>query len=217
MKTIKRLRATDVAKLAPGMHPDGGGLYLAVSSTGARSWILRYQLDGRRRDMGLGSTSLVPLSEAREKASAALRRIKLDHVDPLAEKTPKSAAPVTVTFSKAAEAYIAAHRAKWKGGASEHQWRQSLADYAYPEIGDMAVNAIDTAAVLRVIERIWGTKQTTAKRVQNRIELILALATVKGWRSGDNPARWAGHLEAVLPSPEPTTKPILLLLTEPSS
>ena len=199
-KTIKRLKATDVAKAAPGMHPDGGGLYLAVSATGARSWILRYQLAGRRRDMGLGPCTLVPLSEAREKATAALRRIKLDHVDPLADKVAKVSAPTTVTFEKAAEAYIAAHRAKWKGGASEEQWRQTLTTYAYPQLGKLAVSAIDTAAVLRAIEPIWSEKQVTAKRVQNRIELILGMATAKGWRSGDNPAAWEGHLKTILAS-----------------
>jgi hypothetical protein len=134
--------------------------------------------------MGLGPVSLVPLSEAREKATAALRTIKLDHVDPLANREAKTAAPDTVTFEKAAEAYITAHRAEWSGGSSEQQWRQSLKDYAYPQLGKLAVSAIDTAAVLRVIEPIWGEKQVTAKRVQNRIELILGMATVKGWRTG---------------------------------
>jgi integrase len=199
-KTIKRLKATDVAKAAPGMHPDGGGLYLAVSPTGARSWILRYQLAGRRRDMGLGPCTLVPLSEAREKATAALRRIKLDHVDPLADKVAKVSAPTTVTFEKAAEAYIAAHRAGWDGPTSEEQWRQTLTTYAYPQLGKMAVSAIDTAAMLRVLQPIWEVKSVTAQRVQNRINLILDMATARGWRSGDNPARWEGHLRFLLPS-----------------
>jgi integrase len=204
-RTTERLTALKVERLTekPGMHADGSGLYLQVTDNGA-SWILRYMLGGRAREMGLGPLALFGLQEARAKALDA-RRLRHGGIDPIeARKAARLRlrldAAKAMTFKQCAEAFIKAHRAGWHNGKHAAQWEATLATYAEPIIGALPVPAIDTALVLKVIEPIWTTKPETASRVCGRIESILDWAKVRGYRTGENPARWRGHLDKLLPS-----------------
>ncbi len=191
-------RSVQVAK-TPGMIPDGGGLYLHIGPSGSKSWVLRYRMNGHRRDLGLGPYPLVLLAEARARAMAQLK-LRLDGIDPLAaRRAVRTPAQAMMTFAACAEEYIEAHSAGWRGGGSEEQWRHSLRDHA-AALADMPIAEIDTAAVLRAVQPIWNTKTETASRVRGRIESILGWATTKGLRTGDNPARWPKHLENLLPA-----------------
>jgi integrase len=184
----------------PGMYADGGGLYLQVHSAKARSWIYRYEAGGRQRYLGLGSIDTVTLAEARETALQA-RKLRLQGRDPLTEKRAQRAATqAAVTFSEAAEKYIAAHSAGWRSEIHSRQWNQSLADHVLPTLGSLPVHTIDTAHVLKVLEPLWNAKPETASRVRGRIEAILDWAKARGYRNGDNPAAWRGHLDHLLPS-----------------
>jgi integrase len=196
------LTVKGIETLGPGYHADGGGLYLQVVGSG-RSWIFRYQIAGKRRDMGLGSTRIVGLSEARRMAHEC-RRLLFEGIDPLDRKHGQRAAAAAerakmVTFADAAEQYIAAHRVGWRGSRQANQWRHSMTTYAYPIIGNLPVQTIDVALVLKAIEPIWTEKPETASRVRSRIEAVLDWAAARGYRTGDNPARWKGHLENLLP------------------
>jgi integrase len=204
-RPLAKLSATRVEKLAksPGMHGDGGGLWLCVSSKYAASWILRYSLGGKTREMGLGGLADVSLADAREKATEA-RRLRGAGMDPIVERDRKAAAARleaarAITFKEAAETYIADHGAGWKNDKHAAQWPQSLKAYAYPIIGKLPVGAIDVAVVTKVLRPIWTKKPETASRLRGRIEAILDWATANGYRQGENPARWRGHLEAILP------------------
>jgi integrase len=204
-RLANRLTALKVERLkTPGLHHDGGGLYLRVLPSGSKGWVLRFMLDKRPRYMGLGPYPLIGLAEARQAALDARRQRYLG-VDPIearhaqrASQRPQSAKGVT--FSECAIAYIEAHRAGWKHPRHIRQWSQSLADYVEPVLGGLPVAAIDTAAVMRVLTPIWTDKPETASRVRGRIESILDWATVRGFRTGENPARWKGHLDKLLPS-----------------
>lgn len=204
-RTMGRLTALAVTRAKqPGMYADGGGLYLLVSSTGAKSWIFRYMKAKKRRDMGLGPLHILPLADARQKA-ADCRKQLLDGLDPLAEKeAARKAAQIeaakAMTFKACAEAYIEAHAAGWKNAKHGDQWRNTLATYAYPVFGDLPVHGVDTGLVMKVLEPIWSTKTETASRLRGRIESVLGWATVRGHRRGDNPARWRGHLDNLLPA-----------------
>ncbi|MDG9966951.1 integrase arm-type DNA-binding domain-containing protein [Achromobacter mucicolens] len=192
-----------------GMHLDGAGLYLQVSKSGAKSWIFRYQLDKRRREMGLGSLSAVPAKEARRKAMKA-RALLADGVDPVenrdqllaeaSERAERSRAKA-VTFRDSAEDFIKANRAGWRNAKHGKQWESTLAKYAYPVIGDMPIGDVDDASVLRILQPIWTTKTETASRVRGRIECVLDAAKARKLREGENPARWRGHLDKLLPKP----------------
>jgi integrase len=187
----------------PGAYADGGGLYLQVSAGGAKSWIFRFQIRGRRRDMGLGPTDLYSLAEARQRALEA-RKLVAEGVDPIeARHAKRSAAAMEtakgMTFQACAERYIAAHRAGWRNAVHAKQWPSTLETYVYPVFGTLPVQAIDVGLVLRTIEPIWATKPETASRVRGRIESVLDWATARGYRQGENPARWRGHLENLLP------------------
>jgi integrase len=199
------LSATRVEKLAkvPGMHGDGGGLWLCVSSKYAASWVLRYSLNGKTREMGLGGLADVSLADAREKATEA-RRLRGAGIDPIVERDRKAAAArleaaKAISFKEAAETYIADHGAGWKNDKHAVQWPQSLKAYAYPVIGKLPVATVDVALVVKVLRPIWTKKPETASRLRGRIESILDWATVNGFRQGENPARWRGHLENLLP------------------
>jgi integrase len=197
------LTVAKVGSFGPGYHADGGGLYLQVAPGGGRSWIFRYQIAGRRRDMGLGSTSIVGLAEARRVAHEC-RRLLFEGIDPLERKRAgRSAAALeaakAITFRQCAEGYIAAHKAGWRDHKSQQQWEQSLAAYVYPLFGTLPVQAIDVGLVLKAIESLWTEKPETASRVRGRIESVLDWATARGYRTGENPARWRGHLENLLP------------------
>jgi integrase len=194
-------RVQTIAKA--GLYADGGGLYLQVGAAGAKSWILRYQLAGRRRDMGLGSAELFTLAETREKAIEARRLIAIG-IDPIEARRiernkGKIAAAAAITFQECAARYIAAHRAGWRSPKSLNAWEATLGTYVYPTFGDVPVQAVDTGLVTKAIEPIWPVIPETAGRVRGRIESILDYASVNGWRQGENPARWRGHLEKLLP------------------
>jgi len=185
------------------MYADGAGLYLQVTRAGAKSWIYRFSLAGKAREMGLGSLSAVSLSEARIKAGEC-RRLREEGVDPIeARKARRLQAALdaakTLTFKEAAASYIASHRMGWRNAKHATQWENTLATYAEPVIGALSIQAIDTALVLKVLERIWKAKPETATRVRGRIEAILDWAKVRGLRQGENPARWRGHLDHLLP------------------
>lgn len=199
-----RLSAVKVSKLTkPGRYPDGGGLYLQISQSGTKSWLLRYMLHGRARHAGLGPLSLVSLAEARM-ATLDARRLLRDGRDPIEERKAKlTAAKVeaagTLTFRQAADRYIEAFQGSWKNEKHRAQWSASLERYAYKSFGDLPVSKIETRHVLQAIEPIWETKTETASRVRGRIEQVLDWAAVRGMRKGENPARWRGHLDKILP------------------
>ncbi|MDA8230753.1 MAG: integrase arm-type DNA-binding domain-containing protein [Magnetospirillum sp.] len=201
----KRLTAVEVAKKTkPGMYPDGLGLYLRIGPTGAKSWIFRYRVAGGRREMGLGPVNVVTLADARERAASA-RKMRLGGVDPLQEREATRQAERlesarALTFRQCAESYIAAHAAGWRNAKHAAQWPSTLKTYVYPLIGDLPVAEIDTALVLRALEPIWTTKTETASRLRGRIEAVLDWATARQYRAGENPARWKGHLDKLLPA-----------------
>jgi integrase len=203
-REIYKLSPASVRHAAkPGLYGDGGGLWLSVGPGGNKSWLYRFMLDGRAREMGLGPLHTIGLAEARERARAA-RRLCLDGIDPIDRKhadrdARRLAAASAVTFKDCAAKYVAANRAGWRSAKHAAQWDATLATYAYPIIGALPVGAIDTAHVTRVLEPIWATKPETASRVRGRIEAVLDYAATHRWRSGENPARWRGHLENALP------------------
>ena len=214
MKT--NFTAKRVARLLkkPGRYRDTEvrGLLLVVKHADAASWILRYERDGRERWLGLGPTALVTLKDARDKARDARLQL-LDGHDPLEQKraaraAAKIAAAKTLTFEAAAQAYFDEHEKQWRNAKNRAQFLSSLNAYAFPLIGTLPVSTIDKALVLKVLEqkyqgqRLWDVIPTTAARVRNRIERILDCCTVRDYRSGDNPARWRGHLDNVLASPK---------------
>ena len=211
MGNINRLTALQVQKLSkPGYHADGAGLHLCVKATGGKSWIFRYRYGGKEREMGLGPLHTVSLAEAREKALAQ-RKLLLDGVDPLAAKQVselqrKLAEASVITFDTAATSYIASHRAGWKNEKHAEQWTNTLTTYASPVFGSLPVADITTPLVLRVLEPIWTTKTETASRVRGRVEKILDWCKTQGYRTGDNPAAWRGHLENLLSAPQKTKK-----------
>jgi integrase len=202
-RVIGRLTALKVSRaIKPGMYADGGGLYLQVTGTGAKSWIYRYMLRGREREMGLGSLSAVCLADARTKA-VECRNLRQEGIDPIDVRKKKRDqarlnAASTTTFKDAASSYINAHRAGWRNPKHIWQWGATLTTYANPIIGDLSLQVIDTGLVLKVLEPIWPTKPETASRLRGRIEAVLDWATVRGYRTGDNPARWRGHLSKLL-------------------
>jgi integrase len=189
--------------LEPGLYGDGGGLYLQVSQQRTKAWVFRFMLAGKARKMGLGDFDRISLKDVREKARQAYKLVS-DGIDPIDERLSRKAAIAlekakTVTFKECAEKYIAAHEATWRNEKHREQWKNTLATYVYPVVGSLSVADIDIGLVLRVLEPIWADKPETAGRVRGRIETILNWAAVRKYRTGDNPARWRGHLEQVLP------------------
>jgi integrase len=211
VRAKKRLTTLSVKSISkPGMHSDGGGLYLHVSSAGAKSWIFRWKRDNRSRDMGLGPAVDVSLAEARELVTDARRTVRQGG-DPIEEKRArrlgaKLEAAKAMTFADCATRYIAAHKAGWRNPKHAAQWPSTLEAYAYPVFGDLPVQAIDTALVMKALEPIWVEKPETASRVRGRIEAVLDWAKVGEFRDGENPARWKGHLEHKLPKKSKVAK-----------
>ena len=199
----QRLNALKVTRLTrPGLYGDGGGLTLQITTTGAKSWLLRYMVAGKAHGMGLGPTHTVSLAEARQKALAA-RKLLLDGINPLvARKQTRIAGQLanarTMTFDQCAEAYILAHKASWKNAKHLTQWTNTLKAYASPVFGHLPVAEIDTGLVMKCLAPIWEKKTETAIRVRGRIESVLGWATTSRYRTGENPARWKGHLENLL-------------------
>ncbi|MDF2599243.1 MAG: hypothetical protein K0Q54_2066 [Methylobacterium brachiatum] len=199
-----KLTALGVTRLkTPGMYGDGGGLWLQVSGKGGKSWVFRYTLQGKSREMGLGPASTFSLAEARDKALTC-RKLCYDGIDPIeTRREQRQEASVeaarAITFRTCAESYIAAHKAGWRNDKHAAQWTATLETYAYPVFGDLPVQAVDTGLVLKALEAIWTTKPETATRVRGRIESVLDWAATRGYRRGENPARWKGHLANLLP------------------
>jgi integrase len=186
-----------------GRHADGGGLYLQISKWDTKAWLFRYERDGRERQMGLGPIDLVSLAEARDRAWAA-RRLLLDGRDPIEARRDERAARLAaaakhVSFEQCARQYIKAHALGWRNAKHVAQWTSTLEAYAFPAFGAVPVADVDTAFILKALQPIWEKKTETANRVRSRIAKILDWAKVSGYRSGDNPARWVGHLDQLLP------------------
>jgi len=200
-----RLTARMVEQLKrPGFYGDGGGLVLRVADGGNKGWLFRYKTNGRVREMGLGPVRDVSLAEARERAREArtLRRMGVDPIDAKRERkaADRLEAAKMINFSQCAAAYIENHRSGWKNRKHAAQWEATLQTYAYPVFGNLPVTAIDTALVIKVLDPIWSKKPETASRLRGRIEAILDFAKVRGYRVGENPARWKGHLSEALPA-----------------
>ncbi|MFM8239432.1 MAG: tyrosine-type recombinase/integrase [Actinomycetota bacterium] len=197
---MAKLSATKVAgKLAVGLHGDGGGLYLRVQQAG-KGWIFRYRFAGKRRDMGLGKYPDVSLADARRGAEEARRKLAAG-VDPIgAARVASAAASGIPSFREAAERYIAAHEDGWRNPKHRQQWRNTLATYAYPRIGAMSVADIAVGDVLRVLEPIWKVKPETGTRLRGRIEAVIDWAIARDYRTAENPARWRGRLQQLLPA-----------------
>jgi integrase len=204
------ITAAKVKSAAQGTYTDGSGLILLVQGSGSATWVLRYSLLGKRRDMGLGparGTDAISLADVRDIASEARAQIRTG-VDPIetrraareAKKAAEAEPPVVVTFATAADAYLAAHEPAWRNAKHRAQWRMTLKDYAGPAIGEMAIDKIATPDVLAVLKPLWLTTPETATRLRGRIENVLDFAAVNGWRDGVNPARWRGHLAKLLPA-----------------
>lgn len=203
-----KLTAKQIENLTtPGTYEDGEGLRLLIKPNGKKYWVLRFQLAGKRREMGLGTYPAVGLKEARQNSSDK-RRLLRDGIDPLQarddERTALQAAEhhrirKSVTFQDVSNDYIEAHRAGWKNVKHAQQWTNTLATYAAPVIGELATNQITTEHLLEILKPIWASKAETASRVRNRIELVLDAAKARGLREGENPARWRGHLDKLLP------------------
>src|SRR5262249_23978744 len=196
---IYRLSGADLRRSKPGLFGDGNGLWLQVNvaKNGKRfnrSWIFRYTTNGRTTEMGLGSLDVVGLKEAREQAREYCA-LRLRGVDPLQHRNAQRAAVVaadmkSTTFEAAAHAYIGAHRNEWRSQKHAHEWPRSLIKHVFPTLGPSPVSTIDTALVVKALEKVWQSAPETAARLRGRIEAILDWSTVAGYRSGDNPARW---------------------------
>jgi integrase len=205
MARTGKLSAVEVAKAkGPAVLHDGGGLYLRVSATGAKSWVFRFQLDGKRRDMGLGPYPDISLADARGRATDH-RKQRLDGIDPLdAKEARRQAQRLAVakgrTFRECAAEFIERNRAGWRNAKHRQQWENTLATYVYPTLGELPVAAIDTGLVVQLLDLIWTEKPETASRVRGRIEAVLDSATVRGFRQGPNPAMWKGNLAHILPA-----------------
>lgn len=207
-RKAEELGALDVSRLTkPGMNFVGqvAGLALLVSDTGAKSWILRKMVAGKRRDMGLGGYPDVTLADARRKARDMREQVDMG-ADPIEERraaraTLAASRAKAMTFAQCVAAYLEAHGDGWKNPKHRQQWRNTLDTYAGPVIGSLPVSEVDTGLVLQVLEPIWKDKTETATRLRGRIESVLAWATTRGYRQGENPARWRGHLDNLLAKP----------------
>jgi integrase len=202
----------------PGKYHDGGGigLYLRVEPNGSRFWIQRITINGRRREIGLGSPPVVSLADARDQAIDNKRLIRAGG-DPIAERFKSKD---ELTFDLAIDRYLETKLTEFRNEKHAKQWRSTLDSYARPFMGRMPVSEIEVRHVLRVLEPIWSDKTETATRLRGRIEAVLSWATVAGYRTGDNPARWKGNLSELLPKPGKITNggnhPALSLSDAPS-
>ena len=200
-RTLNKLSdASAKAAKKPGRHSDGGGLYLNVSPTGTKSWLFMWVRDGKRREMGLGAYPSVSLAVARQKAGE-YRIVVASGRDPIAERDRED----VPTFGECCEKFLASMEKSWRNERHRWQWRMTLAEYAKP-INKRKVSEINTEDVLSVLNPIWLTRHETASRLRGRIERVLDFAKAKGWRSGENPALWRGHLKNVLPARQKLTR-----------
>ena len=208
----KPLNALELPMLPAGKHPVGevAGLYLQVKESGCRGWVLRTMVGGRRREIGLGGYPTVKLADARQAARNAINDIK-QGIDPIAKRARAKAELIAsrvldLTFDEAAKKYIEAKSGEWKNAKHGAQWVSTLETYASPTMGKIIVRDITLTHVMQVLEPIWTTKTETATRLRGRIESVLNWATVRGYRQGENPARWKGHLSELLKTPSKIAK-----------
>lgn len=214
MRRINKLTSLQVSRLKePGRYGDGsvsrGGLWLQITAgltPGAvtKSWLFRYTISGRARQMGLGAVAAITLVEAREKAQVASRLLD-DGQDPIETIRTQRAlrrheAAGRLTFRECGDKYIEAHENTWRNPKHRAQWKATLEAYAYPAAGELPVDSVDKTVVLKILEPIWATKAETATRLRGRIERILDWAKARDLRAGENPARWKGHLDKLLPA-----------------
>jgi integrase len=193
-KQLHTLSARTVATLTkPGRHSDGGGLYLNVTATGARSWVFMWKVAGKRREMGLGSLRDVSLAKARQRAADARQKLA-DGLDPIATRDK----PKVMNFGEAADALMASMSSSWRNEKHRAQWKMTLTVYCEP-LRARSVAEIGTEDVLKVLQPLWTAKAETASRLRGRIERVFDFARARGQRTGENPARWRGHLDAILP------------------
>jgi integrase len=192
----RKLTARKVETAKPGKYSDGGNLYLIVSETGARKWVLRFTWRARAKEMGLGSAASVPLTDAREKAASARRKIA-QGLNPIDERKRDGGIP---TFGEMADDVRETLSAGFRNEKHKAQWKSTLETYAAP-LRAKPVDTIATDDVLAVLKPIWTSKAETASRVRGRVEKVLDAAKAKGFRDGENPARWRGHLDHLLPRP----------------
>jgi integrase len=209
-RKARGLTAAKVRTAGPGRYGDGDGLVLFVKPNGQRFWTFRYSIGGKAHEMGLGPASgkgAISLKEARERAETP-RRHRREGRDPLAvqaaeeaarKAAEQAAAARSKTFREVAELYIGAHEASWRNAKHRQQWQNTLATYVFPIMGDLPVGEVDTSEVMCVLEPIWTKRPETASRVRMRIEAVLDYGRSRGWRSGENPARWRGHIANLLP------------------
>jgi integrase len=194
-RSIGKLSAIAAEKRTkPGRHSDGGGLYLNVSTTGSKSWLFMWVKDGKRREMGLGPFPAISLKSARDKASKCRNQVA-EGLDPIVERDRQ----VGKTFGDCADEYISAMERNWRNAKHRQQWRMTLDVYC-SGIRRRPVAEVDTGDVLAVLTPLWSDKNETASRLRGRIENVLDFARSKGWRTGENPARWRGHLKNILPA-----------------
>ena len=206
------LTALKVSKAKPGRYGDGNGLYLFVRSVEARFWVFRYTRAGKMREMGLGRAgadeAAVKLTDARDRAVELFKLVRAG-IDPLDQRGAEAKAAAAeaqraavrgITFRTVAERYLDAHEKTWRNPKHRMQWRNTLETYAHPHFGDLPIADVGTEHVLAALEPIWRTKPETATRVRGRVESVLDYATAREWRTGENPARWRGHLANLLPA-----------------
>ncbi len=198
----KKLSSQEVRSLTrPGRHSDGGGLYLSIDASGRRRWVFMYTSNGRRVELGLGSTSTRSLKEAREEA-ASLRASLTRGLDPRVERSKSTTKP---TFGEFADEYVEAMRPSWRNAKHAAQWSMTLTEYAKP-LRSLPIDAVTTEEILRTLRPIWRRTPETAERLRGRIENVLSSAKAKGLREGENPAAWKGHLDQLLPKRQRLTR-----------
>lgn len=195
MRPVNRLTVSSVKSMSQrGRYSDGAGLYLYVAPGGSKSWVYRWKVNGRRRELGLGGFPAVSLAKARERAGDARGQL-LEGIDPIATKK-RSAEP---NFAECVDKFLGSMESQWRNDKHKKQWRMTLTEYCKP-MASLPVSKIDTQHILSVLNPIWREKPETASRLRGRIERVLDYASIHGWRSGANPAVWRGHLKSVLPA-----------------
>lgn len=203
-RSLHRLNPLKINKIEkPGYYGDGGGLYLQVSQYDTKSWVFRFTLQ-KKREMGLGPLHDIPLKKAREIAQEC-RLLVREGIDPIVHRKERRAlaqnkTAAYMTFKECAERYIRNNQAGWSNPKHASQWTSTLETYAYPVIGPLPVSHIETAHIMEILEPIWAEKNETARRVRGRVEAVLDAARVAKQRTGENPSRWKGHLDKLLPA-----------------
>lgn len=199
-RSLHKLTATAVERLKkPGRHSDGGGLYLSLSNSGSKSWVFIWTRGGKKREMGLGPFPAVSLAKARDRAARCREQVA-DGLDPIIERGKDA----RITFGEAADKYYVTMRHRWRSVKSHAKWHRAISHHC-GAILNRPVASIETDDVLKVLQPIWHPKAETARNIRGYIERILDYSKARGWRKGENAARWRGHLENILPKPSKLT------------